>query len=281
MFIKKNRPTLTVHIGDMHVGSTVALMPPVVELDDGGKYEASKVQRWYWECWTRFWSETAEIKKQYDAHCVVIWGGDERDGDHHNTTQLWARSENDQDVAAVRVMAVAGDVGDEHAFVRGTPAHDGPAAGATETYAKYFFGKGWNVVKNEHRYSFWVYTGVHGGVNIQAKHQPGTASWVPHTRDLAASRQAQYTWEEYHKMDEKPPDIAVFHHVHYRGRGHYHDTFCYFVPGWQLPTAHVNKRTNAPKVEPPGGVRFLCQNGQYTIFERRYKPESKVAWSRR
>ena len=49
-----DRPLILRVTSDLHAGSTVALCPPKVQLDDGGKYEASKAQLWLWECWLDF-----------------------------------------------------------------------------------------------------------------------------------------------------------------------------------------------------------------------------------
>ena len=227
-----DKPILLVHVGDLHVGSTLALMPPVVELDDGGRYRASSVQRWYFECWQRFWDDTAELKRRFDARCIVVFGGDEREGDHHNTTQIWAKDVADQDRAVLQTLEVASGVLDEAVFVRGTPSHEGPASAATESYARAMAHRGWKVRKNWLGcWSFWHYTAVWGGVKIDVAHAPGTKSWVPHTRDAAAARHAQYSWEEYHQDGIAPPDVIIRHHVHYKAQGYYQDTACFFIPG--------------------------------------------------
>jgi hypothetical protein len=281
MFRRSNRdrPILTVHTGDTHVGSTVALMPPQVELDSGGTYVASREQRWYWDCWLRFWDDVAALKKEHAARVLAVSGGDQREGDHHDTTQIWFESDADQDRGVELVYEVAGDVVDEWVFVRGTESHDGPMAAATERYAKWFASKGWNVRMNGHLYSWFIWTGVVGGVKFQEKHEPQTKSWVPHTRDVSASRQAQYTWTEYATDWIEPPDIAVWHHVHYRAKGWHNGTFCYVCPAWQLRTAWATNRASSPRVERPGGVCFLCEDGNWRPFELGYKPESSVAWA--
>ena len=50
-----NERTVVAIAGDLHVNSTVAVCPPVVMLDDGGEYRASKPQRWLWREWVKFW----------------------------------------------------------------------------------------------------------------------------------------------------------------------------------------------------------------------------------
>ena len=278
MIFQKNRPILTVHVGDPHVGGTTALCPPEVKLDDGGTYHASREQLWFWECWQRFWKDTAELKARFGADVLVVDGGDNGEGDHHGTTQIWFVSETDQDRAIEQVYEVARVVADEWVFVRCTEAHDGPMSAGTERRARAFAGKGWKVRKDGDRFSWWIWTGVVGGVKIQAKHQPQTMSRVPHTTDQAAARQAHYVWEEYCQAGIEPPDVAVFHHVHRKAQGWHSGIACYYVPGWQLPTAWVLKRQSTPRLEPPGGLRILCQEGDWRPFWKTYRPESRVAW---
>ena len=273
-------PVLLVHVGDLHVGSTVALMPPKIRLDDGGYHYASEEQLWYWECWQRFWQDTAELKEKFGALCVVIFGGDEREGDHHNTTQIWAKNVGDQNRGVLQTLEVARDVADRAVFVRGTPSHDGPAAGATEAYASILSMRGWDIIGDGDRFSWWNYTGVWGGVKVDVAHAPGTKSWVPHTKDLSASRHAQYSWEEYHQDGIEAPDIIVRHHVHYKAQGFYQNTACFFIPSWQLPTNWVKSRgVKSPKIERPGGLRILCEGGSWRPFWKRFKPRSSVAWA--
>jgi len=284
MFLKKQEPTLVVHFGDMHVGSSVALSPPEVRLDDGGTHVASPLEAWYWECWLRFWDDTAKMAKDAGARVLAVCGGDERDGDHHRTTQLWAANEADQDRAVYRVLEVAEPVADEWVFVRGTPAHNGPASASTEVYARTLAGRGWNVRPNGEQFSWWVWTGEENGVRFEVAHAPGTKSWVPHTKAPAAARHAFYTWEEYAEDGIEPPDVVVRHHVHYKaGPGCHMDTCCFIIPPWQAATAHVSSRgiVSARRVRRPGGLRILCENGRYTYSWKTYRPPSGVAWAKK
>jgi len=249
-------------------------------LDDGGYYHASEAQRWFWQCWLRFWEDTAELKARYAAYCVGIFGGDEREGDHHNTTQIWAKNTLDQDRATLTTLEVAGEVLDEAAFVRGTPSHMGPAAAGTEGYAAIMASRGWDVIKDGERFSWWNYLAEWGGVRFDVAHAPGTKSWVPHTTDAAAARHAQYTWEDYHKGGIEPPDIVIRHHVHHRAQGFYQDTACFFIPAWQLPTNWVKSRgVKGPRIEWPGGLRILCEGGDWRPFWKRFRTRSCVPWA--
>jgi len=274
---------IVVHFGDLHVGSSIALAPERVPLSDGGAYLASPLQLFYWECWKRFWADTAALKARLGAKVIAVCGGDERDGDHHGTTQLWAAEELDQDRAVIDVLKVAKPVADEWRFVRGTPAHGGPNSAATERYAETLGKLGWPVVPNGDQWSWWVYTGVHGGVKFEVAHAPGTKSWVPTTRAAACARHAEYTRKEYQDSGIEPPDIVVRHHVHYwQGPGCASGTCCFFVPGWQGPTTYVmgkGVKSGAPSHFVPGGLRIVCGGGRWWHDWKLFRPPTRVAWA--
>ena len=271
---------MTVHFGDQHVGSTVALCPPRVELDGGGIYESSAVQSFYWQCWLRFWQDVADIKKRIKADVIGICGGDEGEGDHHNTTQIWFEEKVDQERAIEQVLDVAAPVVDRWVFIRGTPSHeDAPEARARRLADKF------DVIQTANeRYSHWAYTGVHGGVKFEVAHAPGTNSWVPHTKGAACARHSQYTRAEYFASGIEPPDVLIRHHVHYwQGPGCSDGTCTFFVPGWQAPTTWVRGRgvkSAAPAGFIPGGLVLICQDGRYTHDWRLYQPPTEVAWSK-
>jgi hypothetical protein len=272
--------TLTVHVGDLHVGSTLALCPPTVRLDDGGTYMPPPEMLWFWQCWCEFWANTAELKQKLGCYVLAEFGGDLREGDHHNTTQLWAKNEHDQDRAVYQVLSVARPAIDGAVFLKGTPAHDGPVASADERYAETLAGKGWPVIKNGDLFSHWIWTAEIEGVRIQAKHAPGTVSRIPTKVDSGAGREAEYLWTEYHRAGERPPDVAIFHHVHVRARGFFESLYCHFCPAWQLPTAWVNGKVHSPKLDPPGGLRLLLRDGTWTPYELRFRPRSRIAWTK-
>ncbi len=264
---ERGRPVLTVHFGDLHIGGTTALCPPETRTDDGGTYHASKAQLWYWECWRRMWRDVSELKRKLRCKVLAVSGGDEAEGDHHSTTQIWFSSSADQQRAIRQAYDIAFPVVDEWVFVRSTEAHDGPLSAGTELRAEALARAGWNVRMNGELFSYWIWTGVVGGVRFQVKHQPGTSSRVPHTQDASASRQAQYMWDDYCKDWIEPPDVAVWHHNHYRAKGWHNHSFCYMCPAWQLPTAWALSRQSSPRVERPGGVAFLCEDGHWRPFE--------------
>lgn len=247
-----------------------------MNLDDGGQYHASKLQLWYWECWSRLWDHVERLKAQLGAEVWVLVGGDEIEGDHHHTTEVWFVNEADQDRALAEVYQRPFGIGDRWVFVRGTPAHDGPVAARTEARLQRWAAQGMAIVGGPVRLSHWLWTGRIGGLRVQAKHEPTARGWLPHTREAAAHRQAHHVWEEYHQQGIEPPDIALFHHTHYHARGQYQDTACFFIPGWQAPTAWNWRRRASPGLHWPGALLVVVQDRFWYGDFRLYRPRREI-----
>lgn len=65
------RPVLLAVVSDVHAGGTTALCPDEIALDDGGKYVASKAQRWLMQCWRDYWRQIQERRAKLDAELYV------------------------------------------------------------------------------------------------------------------------------------------------------------------------------------------------------------------
>src|SRR3990172_2246223 len=62
------------YVSDLHSNSTISVCPPVVNLDDGGTYHASRGQRWLWDSWINMWDT---IQRDYpDERKVLVINGD-------------------------------------------------------------------------------------------------------------------------------------------------------------------------------------------------------------
>ena len=255
------------------------MWPHEIVLADDARWRPSELQDWYLERWREFWIDTAALAKKFGAKVVAISGGDERDGDHHGTKQLVSADEDDQDQAVIAAYQVVGEVADEEVYVRGTPSH----GCGTEAYARYFAGKGRNVVPCGNHWSHWSYTAEYSGVKFDVAHAPGTRSGVPHTRGPTCARHSAYTREEYHQSDIRPPDLVIRHHIHYwQGPGCHMGTCCFFIPGWQaasnwVKSIGVKSATDSAFIA--GGLRILCDNGSWVPYWWLRRPKSSVAWA--
>lgn len=129
VLVAKNSPILLAIVSDIHAGGTTALAPDEILLDDGGKYVASKAQRWLMECWREYWQRIADLRTEHKAELYVVFNGDCVEGDHHKTTQIMSANPNAQAACWTAAVTVPLALKPDHVvIVRGTEAHVGQSA---------------------------------------------------------------------------------------------------------------------------------------------------------
>lgn len=281
MSAKKQRPVCIAVVSDLHAGSSVALCPEVVPLDDGGEYRASRPQAWLWSCWLDYWQQVRAVREEYGADLYVIFNGDLVDGDHHNTSQLLSRNPNAQASVLNSAMRVALDAKPDRLFiVRGTEAHTGQSACAEERIA--------DGLRRDKRpiqgdpetgtASWWHLRMDVQGVRIDVTHH-GRTGQREHTRGSAAVLHAHDILLSHVKAGDPPPHLCL--------RGHYHrfndshdaaPTRVITTGAWQLKTGFVH-RIAADSLADIGGLIAVIENG--TLHEPRkvhYKAERGPIW---
>src|SRR3954466_7091952 len=96
--------TLIVVTSDQHCGSSVALCPPKIELDDGGEYVASRAQQWLWQNWLDFWQRVERVRDREKAKLYQVWNGDLTEGSHHGSTQILSGNSSVQSQVVAAAM---------------------------------------------------------------------------------------------------------------------------------------------------------------------------------
>ena len=267
-------------VSDLHCGSTVALCPPRVDLDDGGHYEASKAQRWMWERWGHLWDEVERRRDKLKADLIFVCNGDATDGNHHGTTQILSGNPTAQ--AAVVNETLRAPMAlqpDALFFIRGTEAHVGPSAAYEERIAVGLKKDGRPVITDGETgaASWWKATMEIQGLRLDFAHhgKMGTRSW---TKMTAPYSKAFEIWSEYGMRDEEPPHLAVRSHMHrYADTYNAYPTRLIQTAGWQLATAYVHKI--APDVLADiGGLIITIRDGQLTVDPMLYKPAAAKPW---
>lgn len=257
-------------VSDLHSNSTTGLCPPRFTLDDGGDYVSSKAQRWLWRNWLDYWQTIAALKADTGLPVAAILNGDAHDGDHHNTPQIITRNENDQLRIAVEVVQPVLDVADKIFVIRGTEAHVGKSAWREEALADDIGA----VPSADGTASHWhLYADFHGVV-FDIQHHPESVASRPWTAGAEANRISAMLVYEYAGSGDRVPDIAIRSHRHqFRDSGTTHKVRTFQLPPWQLATAFVNGPVAAAgKINPVGGMWFVCRDGSYTWDIVRYKP---------
>src|SRR5690606_36827403 len=170
---RDDRPVVLACVSDLHAGSTVGLCPASgIDLDDGGRYEPSKAQRWLWQCWREYWDEVARERDASGAALYVVLHGDVIDGAHHGTTQIVSGNLDVQGAVARACLEVPRALGVDRWFVvRGTEAHVGPSAQAEEGIARWL---GAERDRDTGTYSWWHLRLLVHDVLIDAAHHGRT-----------------------------------------------------------------------------------------------------------
>lgn len=257
-------------VGDLHVNSTVALCPPSFQLDDGGKYVASKQQRWIWNHWVDYWKSIKQYKETH--HIYVVLNGELADDLTHRTTQLITK--NDADIVDIAVQALAPciDVADSIFVTRGSEAHSGASGAIDEIIANEI-----GAVETDFGYSQQLFRATINGVTLHIAHHPGMGHMRMWTRGGDANRLAAQIFMRYAEMRLTPPDLAIFGHNHKPV-----DSFDNFptraiiLPSWQLTNAFGHRIGGGWL--PVGGAYVILDGDGYTV-KKMFKNWPIASWN--
>jgi hypothetical protein len=246
-------------VSDEHAGSTVAPCPPVVELDDGGEYHASKVQRWLWQSWGDFWDEAARVRDEVDGALRVVSNGDLVEGDHHGTAQIISRHPGIEQAVAKSLLEVPKSKGVESwHIVRGTESHVGKSGKAEEALARWLGAEPDPETGNA---SWWHCRMDLDGVRLDFAHH-GRMGQRPWTRGNVVLNLAAEVFMEYAAAGKPHPHLAVRSHLHqWMDTGSIHPVRVIQTPGWQLKTGYVHKVAANSLIPHIGGALVLIRDG--------------------
>jgi len=274
----EQRPTLVVVVADLHTNSTIGLCMPRVDLDDGGIYTASKAQRDYLlRNWRRFWRDVAEMRDEANAErVVVVVAGDWADDNRHSKAQLVTVNRSVIVREAVRVLEPAREIADDLLIVRGTEAHSGQSGELEETAAEMI---GATPDPATGQFSHWFLLTEIDGVLFDIAHHPPTSGRRPWTKGPAAARASAILRAQYLEEGARVPDVAIRGHVHYYQPGPREPAPEFFyLPPWQLCTAFGHRIGAGGRIEPVGGLLFLCHDGEYQFKPLRYPARRARPW---
>jgi len=270
-----NSSTAVIAVGDLHVNSTAALSPPIVNLDDGGTFRASRPQRAMWESWLDFWTEAGRLQAD---HKVGILNGDLGELDtKRRSNQLITTNKATIMHMLLDVLEPALDVLDAVYVIRGTMAHTGKSGWLEEAIANDITIN----VPSPTAVSWWHLRAMASGVRFDISHHASMGS-LPWSERYAALKVATITRMRYFEMGQRPPNVIIRSHNHrYADSGNnYDDTYAFCLPCWSLLTEYayrIGKENSIPDI---GGMTFICDDGKFTNKKYIYKPtELRRIWS--
>ncbi len=253
--------TAVIVVSDLHVNSTVAICPPVVNLDDGGTYHASKTQRWLWSCWGDFW---ARVNKEADGYRkVLVINGDLGELDAKDRSAQVITVNKSTILQMVRDVLVPAEW-DVLYIVRGTRAHEGKSAWLAESIAA---DMDKCIPQDTGIHSWWqIRADVHGTKFDIAHHASmGTTPW---TRVNSAVKLASKSlWDYAVDRGAKPPDIIVRAHNHIFAEASVNNTRAYFTPAWCMTTEYGYRIGQENTLANVGGLVFYCA-GEHCFTEK-------------
>ena len=253
----KKKP-LVVLFGDTHIGGTTALSPLQIELDDGGAYVASPIQRDLWAFWQDFWVKVWETAGSRDT--IVVHMGDVIDGVVKQTTQALPNIVDQEEAAVELLREVRGRATQFH-ILRGTDAHEGEQAQSERRIAKRV-----EADSCPYHLTLWV-----GDVEFDLAHH-GRVGGRPWTS--AAAGVVGEVIVEYSKLRRPPPRFIVRAHRHIIDDSGERHPWCraFTTPAWQCRTSYAYKV--APNViSDIGGVLV---DGEQVTFLRYYFREGRA-----
>lgn len=248
-------------ISDTHVGCKLALVhPDGADLDEGGKYMPSAIQRKVWSMWEEFW-QTWVPSVTHGEPFAVIHNGDAIDGVHHNSTTQWSHNLNDQVNHAYKILApVVAQCKGRYYHIRGTEAHVGKSASEEERLAR-LLGAIPNEVGQFARYELWkrIQRGKKTALCHFLHHIGTTSSSAHETSAINAELSAIYT--DSGRWGAEPPMVVCRSHRHrcaeirLPAKGGY---ACSMVTAcWQLKTPFAWKIAGARVTTPQIGGSLI------------------------
>ncbi len=274
------KPITLAIVSDTHAGSTVALCPPKIELDDGGCYEASKPQRWLWQTFNTFLDKADQKRTQHKGDLYFVCNGDLTEGFHHHTTQILTGNPTAQARVVDAIMSPVLDLKPSKMFfVRGTEAHVGPSAAYEERVALGLWKDKRPVQRppDSETASWWHLPMEIQGVRLSFAHhgRMGQRPWTKHNIALLLAKQI---FMEHAERERPHPHLAIRSHMH-----QFADTFTSCptrliqTPAWQLHTAFTWKVVPESLAD-IGGVLITIDKGDYEIEPILFTPEPTKAW---
>lgn len=260
-------------LSDLHVGSTVGLMPPgYVTLEDQ-EIKLNAIQRFLWEAWQDMtqWAESQLAGSNY----AIVVNGDMIDGDHHGTKQIWSKDTNDQISAAAMVMQPLTARASKLFVIRGTESHTNNAEVSLGKILRAEVNPVTKLAAFD-RLNLSV-----NGCRCAFRHHIGTSirSWTNATQ--LASVLAEETIQAANN-GEKPAQVICTAHRHKFGAYSNGHGIVIVSPPWQMLTRYGHKVVPEARTQP--GAYILDWRGKKEgalpeVHERLYQspPEPTIS----
>ena len=271
--------TLLIACGDLHTNSTVGLCPPVIQLDDGGSYHASRVQRWLWDCWL---DQVEKVKAIEARRKVLVLNGDLGELDtKRRSTQLISGNKATILSLVLQTIEPLFSVVTDVVIIRGTMAHTGKGGWLEEAIAA-DLDHAVRPGKMKSPASWYHMRGVFAGVRFDIAHHVSMGSAPMYEKNAANRASAIALWRYMVDMQQDPPDVLLRSHNHrYADSGGNYETFAVCLPAWTTKTEFAYRIGAENTIADIGSMLFYCEGGKYTYERLPYKArEERKVWKK-
>lgn len=257
-------------VSDIHAGSSVAVCPPTVHLDDEGEYRFSKYQAVLWAWWREFWDQWVPKVTNGQPYAVVV-NGDIVDGQVKRTNATITASTATQHKIAKMLLEPVKRRSAEFYVIRGTEAHVGLSAEREEAIAQEL-----GAIGNEWKASRWDLWYELGDKLIHFSHHIGATSSTAF-ETAALNRELVASFVECGQWNERPPDMIVRSHRH----RHSHmglptesgEAVALVTPGWQLHTPYSHRLGQSMRLPQIGGLCIIHDDGELYWRAKTWAPK--------
>jgi hypothetical protein len=278
-------PTIIADLGDLHVNQTVAVCPPVVNLDDGGTYHASRTQRWLHECLQDY---TAQFYAIEGRHIVFLKGDVVELDCKRRSVQLVSPNKATIESMVQEVLDPIVNPADKLIVIRGTAAHTGKSSWSEEKLAADYSNTLWYRVertspsgKKKGIASWWHFQGKIDKVPFDISHHapmPGDQQNYPKAAIDLAKRAL---WHYRVILQQEPPAIISRSHNHRFADSYDNfETRAIFTGAWTVMPEYGYRSGKELSVSHIGGMIYIIDNGKVEAKKIQYHPkESRRVWA--
>lgn len=262
-------------IADTHANSTTGLCPPSgIELDDGGRYQPSKAQRWLWQCYTDLLHEAQQLATTCDR--FMTWYVGDLVDKISKGSQIVTYADPAICAAGVAIVEPARRISQSGVgIIRGTAAHTGDSGYLEEAIARAVGAKSYPA--DSALASCWyAKIALQGHVIDMAHH--GKVGGLPWTRANALGGIAYTALDEAIRSHDTVPSLVVRAHRHKcADSGTNYPVRVIQLPCFQISSAYANQA--APRqMADIGGVFVIVEDGKLDVTFRLFRPTPEAAY---